>query len=297
MRLRNIESFVAAADTLHFGEAARRVHVTQPALSRQIQALESELGVALFDRKGRGVVLTHAGKTFLKEAVRILDQVERAIERTRRVGEGEAGLLRIGFVASLTFSLVPVLLRQFRKQAPGVRLKLKEMGTAEQVAALHADELDVGLAHPPLFRREGLHVRHLQEEPIVAVLPAGHRLAEREELAASELADEPFVTYPRRMGPGLFDRIVAVCQRAGFSPNIVQEAALVPTIIGLVAGGIGVALVPASVEHLGGASVVYRPLRDAHAVTELIAAWRTDNSNPALDMLFECLDACLSRGV
>ena len=290
MELRNIRSFVAAADTLHFGEAAQRVHITQPALSRQIQKLEDELGVRLFDRKGHGVLLTHAGGAFLSEARRILKQIERAAERTRQAGRGMVGLLRMGFVASVTFNLLPALLLHIRAQAPELQLELMEMGTTQQIAAVNAGTMDIGLVRPPLVQDDGLSIRRLMEEPIVAVLPAGHRLADKQDLAVSDLADQPFVMYPRRLGPGLFDRIVAVCQWAGFSPNVVQEAALVPTVVGLVAGGLGVALVPASVEPLGGAHVVFKPLADAQAVTELVAAWRADNKNPTLKVFLQCLD-------
>lgn len=289
MELRNIRAFVAAADTLHFGEAAQRLHLTQPALSRQIQKLEAELEVELFDRTGHGVTLTEAGQAFLEEAEHVLEQVERSVERARQIGRGEAGSLRIGFVSSVTFNLIPEMLRHFQVQAPEVHLELRELGTAQQVSAIRTDTLDVGLARPPLFRDEGLSSRPVRKEPIVAVLPAGHRLAEKPELDASELAAERFVMSPRHMGPGLFDRVVAICQRAGFSPNVIQEAVLVPTIVALVAGGLGVSLVPASVEPLGTPNVVYRPLRDTQAATELIVIWKTGNTNPTLETLFRCL--------
>lgn len=292
MELRNIRTFVEAARTLHFGEAAQQVHITQPALSRQIQKLEAELGVQLFDRKGHGVVLTHAGRAFLEEAVKILERVDRAVERTQRVGRGMAGIVRIGFVASLTFSLIPELIRQLKKKAPDIRLELQELGTAQQLAAIYGDTLDVGLVRPPIDREEGIRSRHVLSERIVAVLHSKHPLTEKQELEVFDLSAEPFVMYPRDMGPGLFDRIISICHRAGFSPKVVQEAGLVPTVVGLVSGGIGVALVPETVKYFGAASVEFRPLRDSEAVTELIAVWRKDRMTPLLDTLLTCLDSC-----
>lgn len=293
MELRNVQAFVVASETLHFGEAAQLLHVSQPALSRRIQKLEEELGVRLFDRKGHGVVVTDAGRIFLDDAVRILQHVERSTERMQQVGRGRAGVLRIGFVASLTFSLIPALLRSVRERAPQVRLELKEMGTAEQVTAIEADTVDVGFVRPPLSHGEGFSTRPLMEERILAVVASRHPLAGKDVLEVSELASEPFVMYPRNMGPGLFDRIVATCQRAGFSPNIVQEAALVPTVVGLVAGELGVALVPESAKYLGAHDVSFKPLLDPEAVTELAAIWKSDSVNPVLETLFQCLDNVL----
>lgn len=290
MELRHLISFLTAAQTLHFGEAARRRHVTQPALSRHIQKLEADLGVLLFDRSGHTVVLTAAGAAFQKEAARVLSRAERAAETARRVAQGLAGRLRIGFVGSATYGALPELLKHQHTEAGDVRLELREMVTTEQLEAVAAGDLDLGLVRPPLYGHAALSTQTVQDEPFVAALPAQHRLAGQAVVPASAFADEPFILLPRETGPGLYDRIIALCQEAGFSPRVTQEAVLVQTIIGLVAGGLGVAFVPACVQQVAREDVVYCRLQDAKVTTELAAVWNAENANPALATLLGSLE-------
>ncbi len=290
MELRHLASFRAAAQTLHFGEAARRRHITQPALSRHIQKLEEDLGVLLFDRSGHTVVLTAAGAAFQKEAARVMSRVERAAETARHVAQGLAGRLRIGFVGSTTYDVLPELLKHQHTAAGDVHLELREMVTTEQLEAIAAGDLDLGLVRPPLYGHPALSTQTIQEESIVAVLPLQHRLAGQAAVLPSAFADEPFILLPRGTGPGLYDRIIALCQEAGFSPRVVQEAVLVQTIIGLVAGGLGVAFVPACVQQVARKDVVYCRLQDTKVTTELAAVWDAENGNPALATLLRSLE-------
>ncbi|MEV4754173.1 LysR family transcriptional regulator [Micromonospora sp. NPDC049559] len=290
MELRHLRYFVAVAEELHFGRAARRLHIAQPALSQQIQRLERELGARLLVRNRRQVQLSPAGAAFLPEARAALAQADRAASVARRTAAGELGRLALGFVGSVTDELLPRLLPEFRIRYPELRLELREMTSAEQVAALERGELDLGLLRPPA---RGLRTRLVHREPLVVALPAGHRLAGADgpgadELDGAELRGEPFVLFPRHKGPGLYDMIIDYCQRSGVTPTVVQEAVQMQTITALVAAGTGVALVPSSQRAVPRAGLVFRPLRSAPAV-DLVAAWSDPHRTPAGDRALELL--------
>lgn len=281
MELRHLRYFVAVADELHFGRAAQRLNLSQPPLSRQIQRLEAELGVPLFDRDRHRVALTRAGVALLPEARRVLERADGVVRVAGRLRSGDAGHLRIGFVHSALYGAVPPLLRRFRQQAPGVQLSIRELVTSELVEAVGEDRLDVAFVRPPVD--EALAEQTVEREPLVAVLPDDHPLAALPEIGLPMLSGEPFVLFPRPLGEGLWDVIVQACLGAGFTPGIAQESPQIHTIVGLVAAGVGVTLVPASVRRLALPGVRYVALVPSPPTVRLTVIWAPDRAFPALE--------------
>ena len=286
LELRHLRYFVAVAEEGHVTRAAERLGIQQPPLSQQIQALEAELQVQLFRRKPRGVELTQAGEALFAEAQAILQQVEHAVAAARRTGHGEAGRVGLGFTSSASFHpFVPQAIRAYRETYPLVALKLEESGTGELVDALLQQRLDAAFVRSPIGPAEGIAVHSVLEEAMVAALPAGHKLASRlgaRPLSLPELAAETFILYRRPLGPGLYDAIIAACQRAGYSPKIGQEAPRMLATLSLVAAGLGVTLVPHSMRRLRVHGVVYRPLDSAaNLVAPLTLAYRSAETSPA----------------
>jgi len=278
MELRHLRYFAAVADTLNFGRAAAQLHISQPPLSRQIQALERELGTPLFTRGAQGVRMTAAGRALAPEARRLLRDAAALVDGARHLAAGGAGSLRIGFITPAAYNVLPRVLPQFRRRRPGIRLELQEMTSDVQSALLREHELDVGLVVPPV--EAACRYAPLVREPLIAALPAGRRWPRRVPLGA--LAGEPFVLFPRKAGAGLYDLTVGFCRAAGFAPRIEQEAIQMPTIVSLVAAGMGVALVPASLRHMRRTGVVYRALAEASPLMELGVAWRDGDEEPAV---------------
>jgi DNA-binding transcriptional LysR family regulator len=284
MELRHLRYFVAVAEEGHVTRAAARLGIQQPPLSQQIRALETELQVQLFRRKPRGVELTPAGEALLAEARIVLNGAEHAITAARRAARGEAGRLGLGFTSSASFHpLVPRLIREFREASPLVSLTLEEAGTAELVDGLRAGRIDAAFVRSPIGPAADLTVRSVLEEEMVAVLPAGHRLATAAtQLPLIALESETFILYRRPLGPGLYDAIIAACQRAGYSPRIGQEAPRMLATLSLVAAGLGVTLIPASMQRIGMEGVAYRALeRKAGLVAPLNLACRRGETAPA----------------
>jgi len=271
--LRQLRHFVAVAEQLHFGRAAAALNMSQPPLSRSIQALERRLGATLLARSRRKVELTPEGARFLEEAKRVLGQLERAVLEVGRMAAGAGGRLRLGFVSLADYGMLPELLKAYKASRPGVSLALREMLSPEQAVALAANELDFGLLLPPVAG----DLEHLvvQRERFVVALPSRHRLARaRGRIAVREIANEAFVMVPREIAPGLHDIVAMLAARAGFSPRVAQEAIQMQTVVSLVSSGLGVAVVPASVANLGRRGVVYREIGDAHPRLDLWLAWR-----------------------
>ncbi|HYG67057.1 MAG TPA: LysR substrate-binding domain-containing protein [Anaeromyxobacteraceae bacterium] len=296
MELRHLRYFLAVADELHFGRAAARLGVAQPPLSHQIRQLERELGFELFVRTSRRVQLTDAGRAFRDEARAILARLGDATAAARRVAEGEAGALAVGFVASATYALLPRLYRRFRERHPAVALTLTELSTAEQVVALRAGQIQVGLARLPVGSDAGLAIEPLVEEPLVVALPTGHPLASAPAVALAALAREPFVLFPRQPRPGWIDVVQNACAAAGFRPAVAQEALELSTAVTLVAAGIGVTLVPASAQALRLAGVVYRPLEAPAPTTHLLALHRPDEPRPVVARFLEVAREVVEAG-
>ncbi len=292
MELRRLRYFVTVAEELHFGRAAERLHIAQSPLSQQIRRLEAELGVELFDRNRRSVRLTAAGRVLLDGAVPLLHQADRLQQTMRHAATGETGSLTVGFVGSATQDALPRVLRHLRSSDPGIDVRLRELTTTPQVEALERGDIDVGLVRPPV-RSERITVIPLLEERLVAALPDTHPLAARQVVSPRELADEPFVSFPRQIGAGLYDEILAVCTAAGFSPNVVQEANEMQTIVSLVAAGIGVALVPESMQRIAQPHVAYRRLRGSDVRLRLGLAVRAGERSPLVARFTAAAQAAL----
>ncbi|HEU5470446.1 MAG TPA: LysR substrate-binding domain-containing protein [Actinophytocola sp.] len=281
MELRHLRSFVVTAEELHVGRAAGRLHLTQPSLSRQIAALERDLGVELFSRVRRRLGLTPAGEIFLASAKDLVRRADQAVTDARTAERGELGTLRLRFVQSATHDALPRLLGAFRRAHPGVVLNLETMTTLRQIALLRAGEIDVGLLRLPIDEPT-VATRVISRDPLVVALPAGHPLAARARLPLRALAGEPFVLYTRASGPSVHDAIVGHCVAAGFTPRIIQEAADVQTIVSLVAAGLGVSLLIAPTPPSAQDAVVYRPLTDRLPRWDLALAWPAASTAPVL---------------
>jgi len=275
IELRHLRYFLIVAEELHFSRAADRLDIAQPPLSQMIRRLEHELGVSLFHRTKRHVSLTDAGVVFVEEAKHALAQAERAISRVRRASRGELGRLTVGFIGSAAYSVLPPIVRRFREQYPDVDLILQELSTVQQVGALREGQLQIGFLRP--FAQEPtLKSKVVLREPLVIALPEHHRLSRQAKISMRMLANEPFILFPRSLAPELHDQIISLCQRARFSPQVAQEAMQLPTIVSLVAAGIGVAVIPASLQNLRRTGVTYRAIRESTPKAELVVAWRTE---------------------
>jgi len=281
MELRHLRYFATLAEELHFGRAAARLHIAQPPLSQQIRQLEAELGFQLFYRTKRTVQLTEAGQGFLQEVAQILRQLEQAIQTGRQASRGEVGQLVLGFVGSAAYSILPTILRTFRTTVPSVSLELHELTTDQQLEWLRAGRLDVGFLRPPIEDpRFCLEV--ILQEPLVVALPDTHSLIHHPTISLNLMAGEPFILFPRPLAPGLYDQIISLCQWAGFSPHVVQEAIQMQTIVSLVAAELGVAIVPASLRHLQRTGVVYKTLQEPTPMAEIAMIWRCTQPSPTV---------------
>jgi DNA-binding transcriptional LysR family regulator len=292
MELRHLRYFVAVATELHFGRAAARLGIAQPPLSQQIRQLEQELGVELLVRSRRRVGLTEPGRVFLAEARDVLQRAAAAARAAQRAARGETGSLAIGVVSSATYGLVPRVFRTFRARHPGVEVSLAVMNGGAQVAALRAGQIQLGIARPP-FGDETLVTERLHDEPVSVALPEGHALGARGALRLRTLAREPFVLFPRQR-PGWYDFILGLCRDAGFQPVIGQEAPDLASAMALVAAGVGVTLIPASVQDLRRSEVLYRPLSPAPR-TQLCALRRPDEALPVADRFVAVAREVLAR--
>jgi DNA-binding transcriptional LysR family regulator len=278
VELRQLRYFVAVAEELHFRRAAERLHISQPPLSQQIRALEVELGFALLVRTRRRVELTAAGEAFLRDARTLLAELDGAVARARRIDAGQTGRLRISFVGSALFSIIPGTVERFRAARPGVEIGLRERPTVDQLRAVRAGGSDVGLVRPPIEHDGELRVQTVLRERTVAALPAAHPLAALRRVPLRRLAAEPLVLFPRAQAPGFHDLLIDSLAGAPAAPRVIQYAPEMLTIIGLVAAGTGVSLVPASVRRLALDGVTYRPVAGAPR-SELVAITRAgDNS-------------------
>ena len=286
MEIRHLRYFVAVAEHLHFGRAARELNISQPPLSQQIRALEEELGAQLLWRNRRRVELTEAGRVFLQETKLILEQTSHAVRAVQRTSRGEVGRLVIGFVMSATCSILPDILQAFRKRYPEVELVLQESTTGSGVKALKEKKIHLCFLRLPVSD-EALVSETLLTEELVLAIPKDHRLAEKTSVSLRLLAGEGFIMFPRSHGSGFHDLIVSLCHQAGFSPKVVQEAAQMHTILSLVAAGIGVALVPESVQPLLREGVRYKPLHEHTPETGIALAWLRGANSPIMDHFIE----------
>ncbi|MCW2246290.1 DNA-binding transcriptional LysR family regulator [Azospirillum fermentarium] len=265
MDLRHLRHFVAVAEELHFGRAAQRLGIAQPPLSQSIQGLEAELGVTLLERTRRSVALTGPGTLLLTEARAILDRADRAVVLTRRAAAGEVGELRIGFTAAAPIDpVVPVIIDGYRRALPDVHLTLNELSSKRQAVALREGTIDVGFVRAARVPREeddeDLAFITLERDPLNVVLRADHPLAGRARVALADLAGESFVFYPSEAGTTIHDQVMGLCAEVGFRPQVVLEAAEALTIIGLIAAGLGVSILPGHLHRMAMEGLVFRPL-------------------------------------
>lgn len=281
MTFNQLRYFVAVAEELHFGRAASRLRIAQPPLSRQIRELEEDLGTRLFERAHRRVSLTDAGRVLLEEARGTLAQIDRAADAARRAGQGAIGRLMLGVVPTVDSQIFTRILRGFGRRYPAVHVVVRSLSTSAQVQALRARQLHAGFLRMPV-RDEALTVKLVSREPLVAALPAGHALARSARLTLALLAEEPQITFPRDLAPGYYDTIVSLFRQAGRHLTIAHETEHVQTILGLVAGGFGVALLPGSMRMLRARGVVYRKLADRLPRAETALAYRRDDTSEVL---------------
>ena len=298
MELRHLRYFVAVAEDQHVTRAAARLGIQQPPLTQQIQALERELGVSLFRRHPRGVELTPAGQSFFADATEILGSVDRAIEAARQTARGLRGRLYIGLTNSTPFHpLVPRVIRAFREAAPDVAVTMLEGGTGQLVDAVRAGHLDGAFTRSLVSNAADLVVHTLLKEELVVALPAAHSLVAdcartQSRLRLRQLAGEDFILYRRPSGPGLYDTIIAACRRAGFSPKISQEAPVITSTLNLVAAGLGVSVVPASLSRHHIEGITYARILDRpQPLAPLNLTYRRGPNSAAFERLLEVLNS------
>ena len=280
MELRPLRYFVVLAEELHFGRAAERLGIAQPALSQQIQRLEQELGLSLFERTRRRVRLTLPGTRFLEGARTTLAEANLAVRAAQQAARGETGNLAVGFVTSALYGVFPDVIRLFRQRYPDIHLVLNEMPIVRQTEELLSGRIQVSFLRRPLDE-QGLIVRTISKEPWVVALPQAHRLAKARHITLRSLSKDQFILFPRELAPSLYDQVISMYLEAGFSPRIALEAQM-QAIVSLVAAGIGVALVPSSLENLRRKGLVYRPLAGSAPKAELAVAWQKENSSAIL---------------
>jgi DNA-binding transcriptional LysR family regulator len=284
MELRHLRYFMVVGEEQHYGRASRRLRVAQPALSRQIQDLEEELGFKVFDRLPRGVKLSAAGTLFLEDARRILQAVSEAIARARRVARGQSGTLRVGFPENASWhGVVPDSFRRFREQQPGVELELRPVASLEQLDAIRSGRLDAGFLNFMPKADPELEQLIVAAQKVELAMPRSHPLSKLKKLRLRDLADAPFIWFPRRANPAFYDRMMHECFRGGLkAPHIIQEGFNEATILSLVSTGLGVGWVLGSARWRCPKTVVIRPVVDLKMPLTLALSWRRDNSSPSL---------------
>ncbi len=289
MDLRQLRYFVAVAEELHFGRAAEKLHISQPPLSLSIQQLEKNLGLVLLTRTNKTVALTSAGTVLYNEARKLLKHAADMEELATRVGQGIEGRLKVGFVGAMLFRGLPEAINAFQANNPHVDVVLREMNTTEQIEAVRREQIDVGFIHAGHLPIE-IQSKRLLEEPFVCCLPDIHRYSKRSSINLRDLADEPFVLFPRSVSPHYHDRIVALCINAGFSPHIRHEVRHWLTIVSLVGKNMGIALVPLSMQKATLTHVVYLPLSKSTIRSESLCIWRDKEIAPSLKQFIEAVE-------
>ena len=292
MELRHLRYFVAVAEHASVRGASEQLHVTQPAISRQIQDLEETLGVALFERTPRGLKLTLAGDAYLREARGILQQVEQAARVAQRVAAGVSGHVRMGFVENAVWGgLVPNALQAFQQKAPQVGIELTPMNTPEQLDAIDAGQLDGGFIYHFGALPEQFASLPLLENGVVLAAPASWSFGRRKTVRAAQLAGKPFITFPRHVYPAYYDRLIGACERAGLTLDVVQEVSTEAAILSLVSAGVGAAIANSANRERPPALVQFLTLSDLSIVLPLHFAYHEQHRNPALAQFIALLKA------
>ena len=288
MELQRLRYFIAVAELEHFYRAAERLHIAQPALSRQIKLLESELGFDLFERLPRGVRLTEAGRVLLADAKRVTIELERAVERARNVANGETGALRIGFleIASV-HGVLPETVRKYRSKYPSTRLILEPLDSGAQIRRLMEGSIDAGFFYRRASTEASIAHQTVHAEKFMLAVPASHALAKRSKIRCIDLRDEPFIWADRLVNVHFDHVLMSACLKRGLVPRIVQEATSAVHILSLVAVGIGLGLVPASAKWRLQHGTVLKEVEDLNVVFEVDLAWRRDNKSTSLGQFIE----------
>lgn len=294
MELRHLRYFEAVARELSFSRAAQKLHIAQPPLSRQIRQLEDELGAELLDRSARPMQLTPAGRFFYEQSAQTLGRIKELAAGTRRIAKGQRTWFGVGFVPSVLYGWLPDLIKSFRLRVPDVELGLSELITVQQAEALKAGRIDVGFGRLQLDD-PAITSEVLMEEPLVAAFSAGHRLCSERRLSLAQLADEPIVLYPARPRPSYADEVIKVFRSRELPIRVAMEVNELQTAVGMVAAGVGVALVPESVKRLHRNDVSYRPLTDSGVVSPIIMNFRTGDQSPELVRFRDLVKEVLAR--
>lgn len=292
---RLLTQFIAVAEELHFGRAAARLHMAQPPLSQAIKHLEELVGVQLLARSKHFVGLTPAGRAFLEEARELLARGQQAIDTARRASKGLTGRVTIGFVGSVSYELLPRILRAFRTRFPAIHVDLRELTSTEQIESLRARKIDLGIVRLPLNNAADIDLRTIETERFIAVLPKDHRLAKAATLRLEDLAEDPFMIFPAEKIPSLHAKFLMACEQAGFSPRIALEAWQMASMVSLVATGMGVVLLPAQVRNSPHPGVVYKDLdnRSEHFELKIAVAWRSEGISAGVHSLLSVLDGAM----
>ncbi|MBA2781182.1 LysR family transcriptional regulator [Billgrantia kenyensis] len=288
LTFRQLRYFLVLAEELHFGRGAQRLHISQPPLSASLRQLEEELGVQLLVRSSKHVALTTAGEAFQRQARRLLEDLEESRTLVRRIADGASGVLRVGFTPAMLFRRLPQALQALQAAHPGIEIQLLERNSADQVQGLEAGQLDIGFIHAmPL--PETLATLTLADEPFLACLPRHHPLASRSSLSLRDLAGEPLVMFRRDLSPHYYDRILGLFLVANLKPTITHEVSQWLTIVALIAHGMGVALVPASLAGTHFSNVVFLPLSDATLRHQSHCVWLEVREAPNRDLLIDII--------
>lgn len=292
MELRHLKYFNVVARELSFSRAAELLHIAQPPLSRQIHQLEELLGVELFDRTLRPIALTAAGSFFYAETVRMLARIEEVKLRTQSIGRGQRRWFNIGFVPSTLYGFLPDLIKRFRLLDADVEIGFSELTTMQQAEALKSGRIDVGFGRLDIDDPD-IVCQTMIEEPLIAVLPKGHPLLAKSRVSLAQIAEEHLILYPTKTRPSYADQVLGIFADRGMSPSVLEEANEMQTAIGLVAAGVGVTLVPDSVQRLHRNDIAYRPLSDKKIFSPVIMNYRLNDQSAAL-LAFRALAAEIS---
>ena len=287
--LRHLWLFLAVAEEEHFGRAAKRLGMSQPPLTEQIQILEQALKTKLFVRSRRGAQLTPVGQTILPAVRKFAQQMEQLELAVREATAGQTGLLTIGAISSAMLEVLPPFLDRLRDRYPRLTISVREIDSVEALSALELGDVDLAFARLQGDLGSSIATMTMAQDKLTVALPTAHRLATRRRIKLNDLTEEPFVMFARRVSPVYFDSIVALCQGQGFSPRILHEVRSVATQVAFVSCGQGIALVPAGLRRLATGNVVLRPLHESVDVVTTAAAWHTASTNPALQLALEVL--------
>ena len=283
--IRHLWLFLAVAEEQNFGRAAKRLGMSQPPLSEQIQVLEQALKVTLFERSRRGAKLTPVGAAILPAVRKFAEQLERLELAVEEAVAGQSGLLTIGAISTAMFDVLPGLIEQLKREYPYLTVSVREIDSVEAVPALEAGDIDLAFARLDGDLGASIRSLPLTEDRLVVALPGDHPLASRSRISLSSLANEPLVMFSRKVSPVYFDNLIATCRASGFSPRVLHEVRSVASQIAFVSYGQGIALVPASLKKLAPANVVFRPLSQKLQVVTTAMAWNTSRPNPLVEAL------------